>query len=146
MQWNIYNNNSSVLFKKGDYSVWTVTKNLFKTFFFFREMLAAVKKKRTETNQQIFCEQSSFIKRVTRKFRVVVVQNNGKEMYKKVFCELCFLLIGPFFPFLLPSSLALQDLVFWLNFRYSNESFAFILYSVDKFWLVNHFYSLLKEL
>ena len=25
----------------------------------------------------------SSIKRVTRKFRVVVVQNNGKEMYKK---------------------------------------------------------------
>ena len=26
---------------------------------------------------------SSSIKRVTRKFRVVVVQNNGKEMYKR---------------------------------------------------------------
>ena len=38
----------------------------------------------------------SFVKRVTRKFHVLVGQNNGKEMYKKV-C--CFLLMRPFFSF-----------------------------------------------
>ena len=42
----------------------------------------------------------SFIKRVTRKFLevlVLVVQNNGKEMYKKVCCtcKVAFLLIRP---------------------------------------------------
>ena len=43
----------------------------------------------------------SSIKRVTRKFHVVVVQNNGKEMYTKDF----FSLIRPidFLPFSLPS-------------------------------------------
>ena len=98
------------------------------------------KKSEQEQKQQNFLW-AKFLKRVTRKFRVVVVQNNGKEMYKKV-----FLLIRPLFPFLLPSSLALHDLIFWLNYRNSNGSFAFILYSVDRFWLVNHFYNLLKEL
>ena len=38
------------------------------------------------------------IKRVTRKFLVVVLQNNGKEMYKKVCCacKVVFLLIHHF--------------------------------------------------
>ena len=46
-------------------------------------------------------------------------------MYKKVFCELFFFANWTnFFPFLLPSSLALQDLVFWSNYRDSNESFS----------------------
>ena len=35
----------------------------------------------------------SFIKRVTRKFHVVVVQNKGKEMYKKKCAARAFLLI-----------------------------------------------------
>ena len=92
------------------------------------KMSGSEKKVNRNNSNKIFCEQSSFIKRVARKFRVVVVQNNGKEMYKKV-----FLLIRPLFPFLLPSSLALQDLIFWLNYRNSNGSLAFILYSVDRF-------------
>ena len=40
----------------------------------------------------------SFIKRVTRKFHVVVVQNNAKEMYNEKVCCTCkvaFLLIRP---------------------------------------------------
>ena len=39
----------------------------------------------------------SSIKCVTRKFYVVVVQNNSKEMYKKVccMCKVVFLLIRP---------------------------------------------------
>ena len=64
------------------------------------KMSGSEKKSEQKQSNKIFCEQSSFIKRVTRKFRVVVVQNNGTEMYKKVFCELFFLLIGPFFPVL----------------------------------------------
>ena len=50
------------------------------------------KKKRTQTYEipSTIC--------VTRKFHVVVVQKNGKEMYKKVCCmhvQSCFLLIRP---------------------------------------------------
>ena len=53
----------------------------------------------------------SSIKRVTRKFRVVVVQNNGKEMYKKSVlhvqsCCFCFSNLTHsccFLPFLLSS-------------------------------------------
>ena len=86
------------------------------------------KKVNRNKSNKIFCEQSSFIKRVTRTFRVVVAQNNGKEMYKKV-----FLLIRPIFSVLVAASLALHDLIFWLNYRNSNGSFAFILYSVDRF-------------
>ena len=39
----------------------------------------------------------SSIKRVTRRFHIVVVQNNGKEMYKKsvLHVQSCFLLIRP---------------------------------------------------
>ena len=39
----------------------------------------------------------SSIKCLTRKFYVVVMQNNSKEMYKKVCCmgKVVFLLIGP---------------------------------------------------
>ena len=51
------------------------------------------------------------IKCVTE-YRVVVVQNNGKEMYKKVccMCKVVFLLIRPivvFSPFSLPSPLSI---------------------------------------
>ena len=42
----------------------------------------------------------SYIKRVTRKFHVVVVQNNGKEMYTKDFFSLRPI---DFLPFSLPS-------------------------------------------
>ena len=49
----------------------------------------------------------SSYRRETRKFHVVVVENNGKEMYKKVCCtcKVAFLLIRRivvFSPFLLP--------------------------------------------
>ena len=48
-------------------------------------MLAAtnVKKSGSEKKKNKNAYDSSSIKRVTRKFRVVVVQNNGKEMYKR---------------------------------------------------------------
>ena len=54
----------------------------------------------------------SCIKRVTRKFHVKVVQNNGKEMYKKVCCtcKVVFLLTRLtkfFWLFLLPSPLSI---------------------------------------
>ena len=50
------------------------------------KMSGSKKKIEQEQKQKIFCEQISFLKRVTRKFRVVVVQNNGKVMYKMFFC------------------------------------------------------------
>ena len=54
------------------------------------------------------------------KFHDVVVQNNGKEMYKKVCCtcKVAFLLIRPivvFSPFSLPLPLALHDFIFCLS-------------------------------
>ena len=52
-----------------------------------REMLALrpprLKKKGKQTLQTY---DISFVKRVTRKFHVLVGQNNGKEMYKKACC------------------------------------------------------------
>ena len=62
-------------------------------------MLAATMVKRSgsekEANRNIY--DISSIKLVTRKFHVVVVQNNGKEIYKKVCCrcKVLFLLIRP---------------------------------------------------
>ena len=65
----------------------------------------------------------SSIKRVTRKFHVVVVQNNGKEIYKKgvLHVQSCcfFLLIRPVICFLLfyvavAAWLALHDFIFVL--------------------------------
>ena len=59
------------------------------------------------------------MKHVTRKFHVVVVQNNGKEMYKKMCCtcKVAFLLIRPIvvvpFSFPLPQ-LALHEYIFCL--------------------------------
>ena len=59
--------------------------------------------KKSEQEQVI-----SSVKHVTRKFRIVVMQNYGKVMYKKMCCTckvVVFLLIKPidFLPFLLPS-------------------------------------------
>ena len=69
-----------------------------------------------------------------RKFHVVVVQNNGKEMYKKVccMCKVAFLLITPlipiviFSPFSLPSPLGIKR--FYILFEQTIntiEGFAF---------------------
>ena len=64
---------------------------------------------------------TSFIKRVTRKFlkfHVVVLQNNGKEMYKKLCCtcKVAFVLIRPIFhrSWCL-RRLALHDFIFCLS-------------------------------
>ena len=47
-------------------------------------MLAATKVKMSGSEKKMNSNANiSFLKRVTRKFHVVVVQNNGKEMYKK---------------------------------------------------------------
>ena len=58
----------------------------------------------------------SSIKCVTRKFHVVVVQNNGKEVCCT--CKVVFLLIRPivvFSPFSLPSPLiALHDFIYFV--------------------------------
>ena len=51
------------------------------------------KEQEQEHKQQNFCDYISSIKRLTRKFRVIAVQNNGKGMYKKSVL-LCFLLIA----------------------------------------------------
>ena len=79
---------------------------------------------------------NSFIKLVTKKFRkfhVVVLQNNGKEMYKKVCCAsklVFFWLIGPIVVFYrspaLPSPLSITR--FYILFEETIntiESFAF---------------------
>ena len=69
-----------------------------------------------------------------RKFHVVVVQNNGKEMYKKVcyMCKVAFLLITPlipiviFSPFSLPSPFGIKR--FYILFEQTIntiEGFAF---------------------
>ena len=55
--------------------------------------MSGSEKKEQEHKQQNFCEHISSIKRLTRKFRVIAVQNNGKGMYKKSVL-LCFLLIA----------------------------------------------------
>ena len=60
------------------------------------------------------------IKRVTRKFLVVVVQSNGKEMYQKVCCrwKVVFLLIRPtdfLGCFRCRRRLALHDFIFYLG-------------------------------
>ena len=55
--------------------------------------MSGSEKKEQEHKQQKFCEHISSIKRSTRKFRVIAVQNNGKGMYKKSVL-LCFLLIA----------------------------------------------------
>ena len=73
----------------------------------------------------------SSIKRVTWEFQVAIVQNNGKEMYKKVCwrARLLFLLIRPivvFSPFSLPSPLSITR--FYILFErtiHIIESFAF---------------------
>ena len=54
--------------------------------------LSDIEKKNGNRNtcDKIFGERiRHFLKRVTMKFHVVVVQNNGKERYKKVSCT-CF--------------------------------------------------------
>ena len=78
---------------------------------------------------------NSFIKLVTKKFRkfhVVVLQNNGKEMYKKVcfMCKVAFLLIRPIVVFhrspALPSPFSITR--FYILFEETIntiESFAF---------------------
>ena len=71
------------------------------------------------------------IKRVARKFLVVVVQNNGKEMYKKsvLHVQSCFFAnkhIVVFSPFSLPSPLSISR--FYILFEQTInliESFAF---------------------
>ena len=56
------------------------------------------KKANKSTSNKIFGERATFffsINSVTRKFHVVVVQDNGKEMYRKVCCscKVLFLLL-----------------------------------------------------
>ena len=68
----------------------------------------------------------SSIKRVPRKFHVVVVQNNGKEMYKKDF----FSLIRPieFLPFSLPLPFSITIFYFFfalVNNKHINDTFDF---------------------
>ena len=65
-------------------------------------MLAATRVKMSDSEKGVNMNTSDIpsIKRVTRsfwKFQVTVVQNNGKEMYKKVccMCKVAFLLIRP---------------------------------------------------
>ena len=83
--------------------------------------------KKKKVNKNMY--EISSVKRVTRKFHVVVVQNNGKEMYKKVCCtcKVAFLLIRPivvFSPFSLPSLLAEHYMILhyvWANYKYYRE-------------------------
>ena len=51
---------------------------------------AAVKKTESDQEQQKVIQQFLLKKCVTRKFHVLVVQTNGKEMYKKVCCTCKF--------------------------------------------------------
>ena len=76
-------------------------------------------------NNKIFGEHIRYflsIKCVTRKFHVVVVQSNGKEMYKKVCftCKVVFLLLIrrllTFLQFSLPSPFSIAR--FYLLFEY----------------------------
>ena len=78
-------------------------------------MLAATRVKMGGSEKKIVNKNKydiSSIKRVTRKFHVVVVQNNGNEMYKKICCacKVALLLITPivvFSPFSLPLPLGI---------------------------------------
>ena len=62
---------------------------------------------------------------------VVVMQNNGKEMYKCVLhVQSCFLLIRvstDFFavPVAVAVAVSMFFFLFWIKFKYINESFAF---------------------
>ena len=77
----------------------------------------------------------SSIKRVTRKIHVVVVQNNGKEMYKKMCCtcKVVFLLISPIILYVYFFAVLVAVLPFRItyiifvcvNYKYIDESFAF---------------------
>ena len=63
-------------------------------------MLAATRVKMSDKEKKLNKNTSdiSFMKRVTRMFHVVVVQNNAKEMYNEKVCCTCkvtFLLIRP---------------------------------------------------
>ena len=63
---------------------------------------------------------SSLIKHVTRKFHVVVMQNNNREMYKKVCCiskvVFCWLWPTDFFVVLIADRhLVLRDFIFCLS-------------------------------
>ena len=94
------------------------------------------KKKKTYTQKNTY-DVFSTRKRVTRNFlefsvHIVVVQNNGKEMYKKVCCtcKVAFLLIRPIVVFhrspALPSPLSITR--FYILFEQTIniiESFAF---------------------
>ena len=50
------------------------------------KMSGSKKKKKKKKKMSKNTYDISSIKRISRKFQVVVVQNNGKEMYKKVCC------------------------------------------------------------
>ena len=68
-------------------------------------MLASTKVKMSGSEKKREQEHRSFWK-----FHVVFVQNNSKEMFKKVFCtrKVVILLTGPiFFPFSQPSPLSI---------------------------------------
>ena len=76
------------------------------------------------------CKISSLIEHVTRKFHVVVMQNNNREMYKKVCCisKVVFLLImsyGFFFRSQCWSPFSATWFYFLFEYKYINESFAF---------------------
>ena len=67
-------------------------------------------KRKVNENTYDISSKKSVTKKFLEVFHVVVVQNNGKEMYKKVCCtcKVAFLLIRPtvvFSPFSLPSPL-----------------------------------------
>ena len=73
---------------------------------------------------------SSLIEHVTRKFHVVVMQNNNREMYKKVCCisKVVFLLIMTYGFFCRShcwSPFSVMWFYFLFEYNYINESFAF---------------------
>ena len=98
-------------------------------------MLAATRVKMSDKEKKLNKNTSdiSFMKRVTRMFHVVVVQNNAKEMYNEKVCCTCkvtFLLIRPIVVFFLPFSLRLPLSIirFYILFEQIIkiiESFAF---------------------
>ena len=89
-----------------------------------------MKKKLTKEHVRHFL-QKTCNQEVSGRFRVVVVQNKGKEMYKKVCstCKVAFLLIRPivvFSRFSLPSPLSITRLYILFEQTINiTQSFAF---------------------
>ena len=76
----------------------------------------------------------SYIRCVTRKFHVVVVQNNVKEMYKESVLQVqsCFFckldLFDLFLPFSLPTPFSIKRLYFfvWVDYKYIKRLVAIL--------------------